>query len=138
MYAEAPPRPTPSRPLAKPHGRRQRPQSVWRRLAKHTPLMEVSVRLAVNSFLAVVALGALGRLVPYIQAQTQQLHVVNDQVTVLESSTAELKADFSRHFDPAQSRRIMQEQTGYKVPTERQVVWTQDQSEIKASYGTSP
>ncbi|NMF84788.1 hypothetical protein [Nodosilinea sp. P-1105] len=136
MYAEAPPKPTPRSSTKR--QRRQRPQSVWRRLAQHTPLMEVSARLAVNGVLAVVALGALGRLVPYLQTQTQQLQMVNDQVTALESSTTELKADFSRYFDPAQSRRIMQEQTGYKVPTERQVVWTQDQSEIKASYGTSP
>jgi hypothetical protein len=126
MYAEASPRPTPPNAPPPRRGKRRRPKSGWQRLSRHTPMLETGARLAVNGFLTVAALGTLGRLVPYVHHQAQQLQAVNDQVAQMETSTADLRTNFSRYFDPAQAMRIMQEQTGYKVPSERQVVWTQD------------
>ncbi|MGF1570723.1 MAG: hypothetical protein ACFCVD_22055 [Nodosilinea sp.] len=104
--------------------RRRRPEGVTQRLSKHTALLEISARLGVNGLLTVVALGALGQLVPHIQTQAQRLQAVNSEVAVAEVAHAKLKSDFGRYFDPWQAGKIMQEQSGYKVSNERQVVWT--------------
>lgn len=95
-----------------------------RRLARHTPVFELSARLGVNCFLMLVAAVSLARLVPYLQAQVQQLEVVRRELDQAEVTHARLRADFDRYFDPAQSGRIIQEQTGYRTKSERQVVWT--------------
>jgi hypothetical protein len=95
-------------------------------LARYTPLFEVGARLGVNTFLAVVSLLAMGRLVPHLQSQAAQLEEVNQALSKVEASTSQLKTDFGRYFDPWQAENIMQEQSGYRPPSERQVVWTED------------
>ncbi|MBE9108870.1 hypothetical protein IQ273_05490 [Nodosilinea sp. LEGE 07298] len=104
--------------------RRQRRAEPWRRLARHTLALEVSARLGVNVFLALVAGVSLGRLVPYLQVQVQQLETARAELAQAEAANTRLRADFDRHFDPAQAGRIIQEQTGYRSRSERQVVWT--------------
>lgn len=96
----------------------------WRRLARHTPIFEISARLGVNCFLVLVAAVSLGRLVPYLQAQAQQLEVVRRELDQAEVTHTRLRADFDRYFDPTQAGRVIQEQTGYRTKSERQVVWT--------------
>jgi hypothetical protein len=95
-------------------------------LARHTQVFELWARIGVNGVLAAVALTALGRLVPHIQTQAARLEVVNQAVDVAAASTSQLKSDFDRYFDPWQAGKIMQEQSGYRPPTERQVVWTEE------------
>ncbi len=102
---------------------RRRPDP-WRRLARHTSVFELSARLGVNSFLALVAALSLGRLVPHLQAQVQQLEAVRLELDQAEVNHTRLRADFDRYFDPTQSSRVIQEQTGYRSKSERQVVWT--------------
>ncbi|HIK46263.1 MAG TPA: hypothetical protein IGR64_15490 [Leptolyngbyaceae cyanobacterium M65_K2018_010] len=101
---------------------RRRP-TLERRLAKYTPLIEVSARLAVNGLLSIAALGALGQLVPYIHTQAQRLEQVSQAVKAAEAANSQLKTEFGRNFDPAQAGRLMQEYSGYKTAQERQVVW---------------
>lgn len=96
----------------------------WRRLARYTPMFELSARLGVNCFLVLVAAVSLGRLVPRLQAQTQQLEVVRRELDQAEVTHTRLRADFDRYFDPTQAGRVIQEQTGYRTKSERQVVWT--------------
>ena len=47
-----------------------------------------------NTFLAVVALLAMGRLVPHLQSQAAQLEDVNLALSEVEASTSQLKVDF--------------------------------------------
>lgn len=105
--------------------RRRRPKPLSRRMARHTPLFEVSARLAVNGLITVVSLSALGQLVPYIQAQSHRLEQVNHAVDTATTSDTQRRAEFSRYFSPAQASRTMQEYSGYQAPHERQVVWTE-------------
>jgi hypothetical protein len=109
-----------------PAQRRQvrRRSEAWRRLARHTSTLELSARLGVNCFLVLVAAVSLVRLVPYLQAQVQQLEVVRRELDQAEVTHARLRADFDRYFDPTQAGRVIQEQTGYRSQSERQVVWT--------------
>ena len=97
-----------------------------RRLSRHTQVFELCARLGVNGLLSLLAVIALGRLVPHVQSQTLKLEAVNQSVDQLEASTSQLQTDFGRYFDPWQTEKIMQEQSGYRPSTERQVVWTQD------------
>jgi hypothetical protein len=110
--------------------RRPRQTSLTKRLTRHTKVLELCARLGVNGLLTVVALAALVRLVPYVQSKAAQLTEVNQALSQAEASTAKLKSDFGRYFDPWQAESIMQEQSGYRPPSERQVVWTQDEKDI--------
>ncbi|WP_156119705.1 hypothetical protein [Leptolyngbya sp. KIOST-1] len=104
--------------------RRQRRTTPLRRLARHTPTFEVSARLGMNLFLTLVAAVSLGRLVPHLQAQVEQLEVARASLAEAEAANTRLRSDFDRYFDPAQAGRIIQEQTGYRSRSERQIVWT--------------
>ncbi|MGB3312710.1 MAG: hypothetical protein WBG32_02340 [Nodosilinea sp.] len=113
-------------PISSPRtpARRQRRADPLRRLARHTLALELSARLGANLFLVLVAAGSLGQLVPSLQAQVQQLEAARAELTQAEAANTRLRADFDRHFDPAQASRVIQEQTGYRSRSERQVVWT--------------
>jgi hypothetical protein len=105
--------------------RRRRRPSALRRLAKHTQTMELSARIGINGLLIAVSVSTLGQLVPYIYSRAEQLQVLEEAVANAEASTTQLKADFGRYFDPWQTENLMQEQSGYKSSTERQIVWTE-------------
>lgn len=123
MYA---PRPSAPRPSSRPPAprRRRRVTPVHRRLAKHTPVLEVSARLVVNGLVSITALGTLSQLVPYIHQQSERLDQINQAVDSATATNTKLKSDFTRHFDPTQTGRLIQEYSGYKSPQERQIVWT--------------
>lgn len=116
---------SPSRPPSRPPVQRRRPAPLTRRLARHTPVFELSARLLVNGVLAVASFSALSQLVPYIQTQADRLDQVTQAVDAATTSHSKRKAEFNRYFDPAQASRLMQEYSGYKAPQERQIVWTE-------------
>lgn len=123
MHAPLPSSPRPSSRPPAPR-RRRRAVPVHRRLAKHTPVLEISARLMINGLVSLAALGTLNQLVPYIQSQSQRLDHINDAVGSAANANARLKTEFNRYFDPAQTGRLVQEYSGYKAPHERQIVWT--------------
>lgn len=112
----------PPAPSAKRRSRRR--PSRWRRLTRHTQALELSARLGVNGFVALVAAVSLARLVPHLQNQIDQLEIVRQELDQAQTVNTQLQSDFDRYFDPAQAGKVIQEQTGYRVPSERQVVWT--------------
>ncbi|MFH7244001.1 MAG: hypothetical protein ACHWZW_14260 [Spirulina sp.] len=125
MHAPLQPSPRRSVRPAHPPARRRRTTSLTRRLARQTPIFEISARIAVNGVLTVASLSALGHLVPYLQTQTARLDQVTQAVDTADSTHTSLKAEFDRYFDPAQASRLIQEYSGYKAPQERQIVWTE-------------
>jgi hypothetical protein len=117
---------TPIAPAVRPQTtrrRRRRPNS-WQQLGRHTRVMELGARLGANGFLALVAVASLGRLLPHLQSQVQQLDTVRQELAQAQVTNTRLRSDFDRYFDPAQAGRVIQEQTGYRARSERQVVWT--------------
>ena len=104
--------------------RRRRRPDPWQRLGRHTPVMELGARLGANGFLVLVAVASLARLVPHLQSQVQQLDTTRQALAQAQVTHTRLRSDFDRYFDPAQASRVIQEQTGYRSRTERQVVWT--------------
>ncbi|MEL6815641.1 MAG: hypothetical protein AAFP03_12605, partial [Cyanobacteria bacterium J06598_3] len=92
--------------------------------ARRAIAFESSVKLTVNLLLAIVATTTIAKLVPYYQSQQQRLDTLQESVQVAEQRNTELRSQFDRNFDPAQSSRIMQEQSGRTYPNQKKVIWT--------------
>ncbi len=119
-------------PIHSPHrrpgrrpGRRPQRDTLARRMARHTPILELSARLTVNGLLTVASLSALSHLVPYLQAQSDRLEQVNQAVDEATTTNAKVRTEFDRYFDPVQASRLIQEYSGYRSPQERHIVWTE-------------
>ena len=86
-------------------------------------IFESSVKLTVNLLLATVAATTIAKLVPYYQFQQSRLATLEESVQVAERKNAELRSQFDRNFDPTQTSRIMQEQSGLGYPNQKRIVW---------------
>ncbi|MBE9059687.1 hypothetical protein [cf. Phormidesmis sp. LEGE 11477] len=85
---------------------------------------ESSVKLTVNLLLTVIASTTIAKLVPYYQAQQERLGTLQHSVAQEKEKNAELREQFDRNFDPAQTAQIMQEQSGMGYPNQKKVIWT--------------
>ncbi|MDJ0734232.1 MAG: hypothetical protein QNJ47_09175 [Nostocaceae cyanobacterium] len=84
--------------------------------------LEVSVKIGVNLAIAAAAASALGQLLPYHWSQQEKLREIRTELKLIQERVSSLQADFSRNFDPTQTKNIMQEQ-GYRLdPSQRRVV----------------
>lgn len=133
MHAIQPPRPSlrpvepAQRKLSRVHrsNRRQPHQSVL--------AVELSAKLGVNLVLAIIAGVTLVRLLPYNLSQQAKLRELETEVALVESRVDQLKASFDRHFDPQQTRAVMQEQSNRVDPHQRQVIWVAPAAPTTAS-----
>jgi predicted fused transcriptional regulator/phosphomethylpyrimidine kinase len=81
------------------------------------------VKLAVNIVLAIAAVSALVKLIPYNLSQQAKLRELTTEVAAVEGRVEQVKTDFHRHFDPRQATSVMQEQTSRVQPGQRPIVW---------------
>lgn len=93
--------------------------------ARRAIALESSVKLTVNLLLGIVAATTIAKLVPYYQSQQDRLASLEESVGVAERKNAELRQEFDRNFDPAQTSRIMQEQSGMGYPNQKKVIWSE-------------
>jgi len=70
---------------------------------------EMTGRLTVNLALSLVAISTLARLVPYYQSQRQVLQEMESSVAAAEQRNQQLRADFTRYFDPSKTSQVVQE-----------------------------
>lgn len=98
---------------------------------QHTRLWELSLRLVANGALTAVAAVSLGHLVAHNQQQAEKLQYVTAELERTEHHTRQLKASFSRYFDPWQAEDLIREQSGYKSSTNRSIVWTAPLPELE-------
>lgn len=111
--------------LVPPPHQRRRAKSV--RASAKLPVglvVETTFKLAVNVTLSVAAASTLMRILPYQLSQQGKLQEIRAEVNVTEGRVNRLRDDFSRHFDPQQTKKIMQEQSNRVDPKQLQVVWT--------------
>lgn len=87
-------------------------------------LSEILLKLGLNSILAISAITALVRLLPYQQIQQVKLHEVQMQVQETTRRVSELRNNFNRSFDPQQTRKIMEEQSPRLDPNQRNIFLT--------------
>ena len=86
--------------------------------------METVFKLSINVVLSAAAVSTLTRILPYQLSQQEKLQEIRAEVNVTEGRVNRLRDDFGRHFDPQQTRTIMQEQSNRVDPKQLQVVWT--------------
>jgi cell division protein FtsB len=102
-------------------------QRVVRRRKRSNPhyaiALETSFKLGVNAVLAIVAVSALVKLIPYNLAQQSKLKEIKTEVTALEGRVDRLQADLNRQFDPQQSMSVMQAESNRVDPMQRQIQW---------------
>ncbi|MEH1837762.1 MAG: hypothetical protein V7L20_03100 [Nostoc sp.] len=115
----------PSRPPLQPIQKRQvipRPKRHLRQRSYQMMALESTAKIAVNLVITAVAGSALAQLVPYHWSQQQKLREINTEVKLMEVHVNSLQVEFSRNFDPQQTKSIMQQQ-GYRFdPTQRRVI----------------
>lgn len=85
--------------------------------------LEIAVKLGVNVAMAVVAISALARLIPYNLAQNQQLEDLRTEVQSTQSRVDALQASLEQNFDPQRSRQVMQEQSHLFDPNQKRIIW---------------
>ena len=101
--------------------------------ARRAIALESSVKLTINLLLAVVATTTIAKLVPYYRSQQTRLASLEESVTVAERKNAKLRKEFERNFDPTQTSRIMQEQSGLGYPNQKKVIWKQPPATVQPS-----
>lgn len=110
------PQPNPPRRSAPRAGRHPRHRS-------HGVMVgEIMMKLAVNGVLSAAAIAALSQLLPYHLSQQAKLREIRTEVKKTDKRVSNLRADFSRYFDPRQAKTVMIEQSTRVDPNQRQVV----------------
>ncbi len=105
-----------------------RTQRRQRRNSYQAVVGEITARLLVNMVLCTAAIAGLVQLLPYHLSQQSKLGEVRGEVKRTQARVNNLRNDFGNAFDPAQARRVMQEQSYRVDPTQRQVVWEEQGS----------
>ena len=115
----------PSRPPLQPIKTRRvtpRPKRHLRQRSYQVMALESTAKIAVNVVITAVAASALSQLLPYHWSQQEKLREISTEVKLMEGHVDGLQVQFSRNFDPQQTKSIMQEQ-GYRFdPSQRRVV----------------
>jgi hypothetical protein len=77
----------------------------------------------VNTVLAIAAISALVRLIPYNLSQQEKLEKLSHEVALAQQDVGQLQANFDRYFDPQQTEKIMLEE-GYRMrPDQIRIIW---------------
>ncbi len=115
----------PSRPPLQPIQKRRvipRPKRHLRQRSYQVMALESTAKIAVNLVVTAVAASALAQLLPYHWSQQGKLREISTEVKLMEGYVNGLQTEFSRNFDPQQTKSIMQQQ-GYRFdPSQRRVV----------------
>lgn len=84
--------------------------------------VEISLKLVANSILSLGAIAALIKLLPYHFVQQAKLQEIRLEVKETETRVANIRQNFNRYFDPAQAKKVMQEQSPRLEPNQRRIV----------------
>jgi anti-sigma-K factor RskA len=87
-------------------------------------VFEIWLRIIAYSALSVTAVCAIARLLPYQQMQQAKLEEVRLAAQEKEERVNQLRSQFTRSFDPTQTRQVMGEQSPRRDPNQRRIFWT--------------
>jgi hypothetical protein len=103
--------------------------------------IETTAKIGVNIVISAAAVSALIQLLPYHWSQQEKLRAIRTEVNLAEARVSTLNSEFSRSFDPNQTKSIMQ-QEGYRFdPNQRNIVLTNkhvDSSDFLDTSESSP
>ncbi|MEH2183281.1 hypothetical protein [Nostoc sp.] len=131
----------PSRPPSQPIQKRRvtpRPKRHLRQRSYQMMALESTAKIVVNLVITAVAASALTQLLPYHWLQQEKLREISTEVKLMEAHVNGLQAEFSRNFDPQQAKSIRQQQ-GYRFdPSQRQIVWINQERREDEQTDSSP
>lgn len=85
--------------------------------------LETTVKLGVNLILSGFTLSALIEMLPEHRASYEKLQDIQAEVKLTEERVAKEQEEFSRYFDPTQTKSIMEEQGNRIDPTQKPIIW---------------
>jgi anti-sigma-K factor RskA len=106
----------------KPRKPQQKRQS--RTKSQEWQVFEIWLRIIAYSALSITAVCAIARLLPYQQMQQAKLEEVRLAAQEKEERVNQLRGQFTRSFDPSQTRQVMGEQSPRRDPNQRRIFWT--------------
>lgn len=132
MHAIQPAQPSDS-PTPNPiHSGGRRPHTSGHKKKKRHPhramALETTAKLMTNIVISVVATSALVQLWPHYRELQSKLQEINAEVQVTESRVNQARHHFSRYFDTSQTQRIMQENSTWVDPNQRQIILLEQES----------
>ncbi len=128
MNALQPLYPPPPKQVRRPRRRPQRQQAPHQATA-----LEAGLRLGFHSLLAIAAVAALVKLIPYNLETQEKLKLLMAEVETLDRRVQQLENDFGHDFDPQQAQSVMQEQSNRIAPGQIRVVWTENPDRTQVS-----
>lgn len=106
------------------HQRRSRRQPTQLTRPEHRWVAtEITLKLAINGTLSMIAVVSLLNLIPYQLSQKARLREVRVEVQETERRVSQLRGDFRHNFDPHKINKVMQEQSPRLQPTQRRIFW---------------
>lgn len=106
----------------RPQRRTQRPRT----LAKNRIFtLETTIKLGVNLILSGFAVSALIEILPQYRASYEKLQDIEAEVKLTEQRVTKEQEEFSRYFDPKQTKSIMEEQGNRVDPTQKPIIWVE-------------
>jgi hypothetical protein len=112
----------PTQPPAQPPLRQVRSHPRPHQHPHRAVALESCAKLGINGLLAVIAIAALVKLVPYNQQQELSLKNLQTKVADVQGRVDQLQADYNFNSDPEQKSNAMQQQSMKVVPGQRQIV----------------
>jgi hypothetical protein len=100
-----------------------RPKKHLRQRSYQVMALETSAKITVNLVIITAALSALIQLLPYHWLQQDRLREIRTEVKLLEARVNNLRAEFSRNFDPSQANAIKKEQSYRLAPNQKQLIF---------------
>ncbi len=115
-----------------------RPKKHLRQRAYQVMALETTAKISVNFLITTAAISALAQLLPYHWLQQDKLREIRTEVKLMEGRVNSLQTEFSRNFDPSQTKSIMQEQSYRFEPSQRQIVLMNQEGKTVKQLDSSP
>jgi len=112
-------------PLESKPPRRQvtpRPKRHLRQRSQQLLGLETTIKIGVNVAISAAAISALVQLLPYHWLQQERLREIRTEEMQMQERVNQLQGEFSRNFDPRETKNLMQEQSHRYDPNQRKLV----------------
>ncbi len=121
--------------------RRPRARRAAKRRTIHNPgllTIETTIKLGVNLILSAFALSALIQILPQHRSASEKLQDIRAEVKMTEERVIKEREEFTRYFDPQQTKSIMQEQGNLIDPTQKPIIFLEKRPSTIAESTEEP
>lgn len=121
--------------------RRPRVRQTARRRPLRNPgllTVETTIKLGINLILSAFTLSALVQMLPQHRSASEKLQDIRAEVKITEERVMKEREEFTRYFDPQQTKTIMQEQGNRIDPTQKPIIFLEERSTAAAKSMGEP